>query len=407
MIIVKLPLAPRHQLEEEYKRRYETYSSLLDRLWRDIKDQLDDTEIRATIKFRVKHFRSWYTKVLARVDHESESIRITDVLGIRVVCPFLQDMTRVTTLLQRHYEVEEIDHKGSDFSYQYFGYQSIHLLIRLPSSEGLENEYPVCEIQVRTILQEAWAEVEHELVYKSDFTPLDEPLKRKLAALNANLTLSDIMFQEIRDYQAQLHQALHKRRQDFYSQVRKVTEVRPGTDEDRESSNRLKAGDTEAAGSPSPDTIDSLLLKGLTAHNENRLDEAIAIYSRILNLEPDDRIASIILVHRGMAYFSRGEYDHAAEDFSGALGLDPNNVKARYHRALVHRVKGRVETALSDIGYCLTKDPYNLEFLLSRAEIFFDAGRYSEARNDCRGIMQLEPDFAPVQRLWKKLEERQ
>jgi putative GTP pyrophosphokinase len=171
MIRVRLPLAPRHQLEEEYVRRTDGYSRLLDRLWRDIKEQLDDAGIRATIKFRVKQFRSWYTKVLARVDTGSESLRITDVLGIRIVCPFLQDMTRVTALLQRLYTVEEVDHKGSQYSYQYFGYQSIHLLIRLPYSEDLKDDYPVCEIQVRTILQEAWAEVEHELVYKSDFTP--------------------------------------------------------------------------------------------------------------------------------------------------------------------------------------------------------------------------------------------
>jgi putative GTP pyrophosphokinase len=65
---------------------------------------------------------------------------------------------------------------------------------------------PVCEVQVRTILQDAWAEVEHELVYKAEFTPFDEPMKRKLAALNANLTLSDMLFQEITGLSASVDQ---------------------------------------------------------------------------------------------------------------------------------------------------------------------------------------------------------
>jgi len=79
---------------------------------------------------------------------------------------------------------------------------------------------PPCEIQVRTILQDAWAEVEHELIYKSKFLPFDQPLKRKMAALNANLTLSDIIFQEIREYQRQLNQELEKRRRQFLDSLK-------------------------------------------------------------------------------------------------------------------------------------------------------------------------------------------
>ncbi len=64
----------------------------------------------------------------------------------------------------------------------------------------------VCEIQLRTILQDAWAEVEHELVYKSDISLPNQSIRRKLASLNATLTLSDLIFQEIRDYQKEIRQ---------------------------------------------------------------------------------------------------------------------------------------------------------------------------------------------------------
>ncbi len=120
--------------------------------------------------------------------------------------------------------VEEVDVKGADYPYHMFGYESVHFLVRIPDnclhgSLNGNNNSSVCEVQVRTILQEAWAEVEHEIIYKSDFSPLDEPLKRKLAALNANLTLSDITFQEIRDYQKDLHKALKLRRNNFYEKI--------------------------------------------------------------------------------------------------------------------------------------------------------------------------------------------
>ncbi len=103
-----------------------------------------------------------------------------------------------------------------------FGYESIHILIEVPAdilSRFQLAESLVCEIQVCTILQDAWAEVEHELVYKANFSPFDESLKRKLAALNATLTLSDTLFQEIRDYQRLLQSELKRRRETFIEQL--------------------------------------------------------------------------------------------------------------------------------------------------------------------------------------------
>ena len=82
----------------------------------------------------------------------------------------------------------------------------------------------VCEIQIRTILQDAWAEVEHELVYKSEFSPFDLPLRRKLASTNASLSLADIIFQEIRDYQTKLQREVDERRASFYEQADIITD---------------------------------------------------------------------------------------------------------------------------------------------------------------------------------------
>jgi putative GTP pyrophosphokinase len=111
----------------------------------------------------------------------------------------------IEKLVRSNFPVFEVERKGEEQSFREFGYRSVHLNLRLSSGN-------FCEIQIRTILQDAWAEVEHEIVYKGSFTPFDEPLKRKLAALNATLSLSDIIFQELRNYQRKLNREVRFRR---------------------------------------------------------------------------------------------------------------------------------------------------------------------------------------------------
>ena len=323
-------------------------------------------------------------------------IEINDILGIRMVCPFLEEVKTVSNLLEEIFQVEEVEIKGADYPYQYFGYESVHFLIRIPGdvfshnggSEG--SSYPdVCEVQVRTILQEAWAEVEHELVYKSVFTPLDDPLKRKLAALNANLTLSDIMFQEIRDYQKSLHAALRNRRKQFYHHLHKE---RPGDS-------------SVISGGSRNETVDSLLLKALLAHNEGRYLEAVNIYTEILRGDIRKDIRTVIFVHRGMAHLTAGGVKAAMDDFDSALGIDGNNTKALYYRAVISRMKGDFEAAFTDLARCLQIEPYNLEYLTARGETHSAAGNREEAMKDYRTVLSIEPEFKPAERLIRELEE--
>ena len=187
--------------------------------------------------------------------------------------------------------------------------------------------------------------------------PLDEPHKRKLAALNANLTLSDITFQEIRDYQKQLHKALKLRRKNFHEKIlveNKYSEKK--YDYDNKNNNTYE-------------TVDSLLLKGLTAHNRENYQEAVDIYSEILKRDIKKNIMTIIHVHRGMAYYSSGQTDKALHDFNKALELEPGNTTARYYRALHSRISRRYDDAISDLEKCIEKEPFNMEYLTAKDQI--------------------------------------
>ncbi len=74
---------------------------------------------------------------------------------------------------------------------------------------------------------------------------LDEPMRRKLAALNANLTLSDIIFQEILEFEKRLNAELGHRREAFY---RKIEEVADEPEAEAEKQDEAIEGTTQASG---------------------------------------------------------------------------------------------------------------------------------------------------------------
>ncbi len=304
-------------------------------------------------------------------------------------------------VLGREFQILDYEQKGSS-SFREFGYESTHLIIKVPpkiiKKHNLEEDL-ICEVQIRTILQDAWAEVEHELVYKAEFSPFDEPLKRKLAALNANLTLSDIIFQEIRNYQRQLHLELKKRRGTFFEEVRKLSSIQPngrvyraaeGESSSDDKNTEAKESHFKAAASESK-TIDDLLLEALYAHNSHKITQAIEIYTYILSLKPGEQLQPIIYIHRGMAYFSQSRYSLAMEDFSEALSLNPENDKALYYRGVMYSIIQDYPKALADLNRCINLNPSWADPLLSRAQVYFHLGDNPKALTDCEEALSLEP----------------
>ncbi len=424
MTTISLPLPARQKLESFYAERVDVYEKVLYEFQRRLKQTLHRITIPATIKYRVKSFDSLYEKVLRKLKTSGQrdgAVQLTDLLGIRVVCAFIEDLNQAEEQIRQTLDVLEVEKKGSNFTVKEFGYESTHYLVRVP--DDIVDSFHVdadvvCEIQLRTILQDAWAEVEHELVYKAEFTPFDEPLRRKLAALNANLSLSDIIFQEIRDYQRQLHQELQKRRDLFWTKLAEVTgdatpqrlgsargAEDPGTAVSDETDDPLEHPDADEEGGNfvrslvmGSETIDNMLLRALAAHNQNRLDLAIRIYTEILGFNPKEYIQAIIHVHRGMAYFTRSEYLMAIDDFSHAIELDARSPKAYYYRGVVHRVLSHYSQALEDLNACLELDPYQFDPLYTRAQVYFQIGDYGGALADIDRALSIQPEAAHCKR---------
>jgi putative GTP pyrophosphokinase len=261
------------------------------------------------------------------------------------------------------------------------------------------------EIQIRTILQDAWAEVEHEFVYKAEFIPFDNPLKRKLAAINASLSLADIVFQETRSYLRLLGGELDKRRDSFFKKIEESTDAMLFSEEESESFPLGSIPPMEESGeaaqfqsesiwtpveAPGTVSIDELLVEALTAHNKSQFPEAIAVYTKILNMDPIESVRALIYKHRGMAHFASSHYEEAIADFSESYRLDPRSYKAAYYEGIICSVLRRYTQAVDAFNRSLVINPYQPYCLFRRGQAYYHLEDYPQALGDCEAALVLE-----------------
>lgn len=387
------------KLEERYSAHLPVYRSILNAFQREIQDQIERSETRVTIKSRVKTFASYYQKMLKRLTIErqtGEKIPVHDVLAFRIVCPFLEDLSHTEKLLRSRYKTHEIERKGANHSFREFGYNATHLIVEIP--QNILDQYPqsevtTAEIQINTILQDAWAEVEHELIYKKKLSPLDKPFRRKLAALNANLTLSDIIFQEIRDYQEQLHFELEKRRSSFKGQIEKQQPVLALQHDKKETITESEKEDNL----DKCENMDELLLQALHAHNRKDFSTATRIYTHLLEHDIEPALRGMLFIHRGMARFAKMNYSEAANDFRLATECQPSSSRAFYHLGIAHRVLDNNAEALKALQKCVEINPFYSEGLFTLAKAYFKIDDMPAALEYIEKTLSIEPDLTTAQ----------
>ena len=404
----------------EIQRLYESYAPVFNEVLAYIEAKLKASIKIASIptfKTRIKSFTSYYKKILRQKPKEAAEskslVTLTDMIGIRVICAFLEDLDIVEQQLVTFFNVKEIERKGAQQSFREFGYESVHVLIAIPEDckpkKELDPPLPdevVCEIQIRTILQDAWAEVEHELIYKSEFNPFDKPLRRKLASINASLTLADTIFQEIRDYQNRLQSELGTRRNTFYNKADDFTNKEFGLPQENRD---LKA--SAAIYSPQNDlpyskkSIDELVLSALHEHNLANFDKAIEIYTQIINSKPTPPpvVLGVIYKHRGMAYFAQSMYDKALEDFRASVADDPKGFRALYYEGIVCSVQDKNQEAIECFNKSLEIDAFQSHVYYRRALAYFNLGEYKKSLADIASAENLGLNDEEVKALKAKV----
>ncbi len=134
----------------------------------------------SNIKSRLKSPISIREKLERRgldVTVENIEAHLNDVAGVRVVCPFPQDVQTLARALLGQDDVELIDRKDYIVNPKQNGYRSLHLIVAVPIYLAHEKRKMRVEIQLRTKAMDFWASLEHQLRYKKDVDFTDEMAK--------------------------------------------------------------------------------------------------------------------------------------------------------------------------------------------------------------------------------------
>jgi putative GTP pyrophosphokinase len=204
------------QAAVEYLKFQPFYVDLADVVARVIRESLESRQVKIhSVQSRAKDATSFSLKVATPSDDNPADPKypqplkqITDLAGVRVITHFLSSLAEVDKMLEAEFHIEEKSNKGMLLiESDRFGYQSIHYLVRIKDSRAGLAEYRrfaghIVEVQVRTILQHAWAEIEHDIQYKSSITIPTEI--RRFVALAGMLEMADREFQAIDDANARL-----------------------------------------------------------------------------------------------------------------------------------------------------------------------------------------------------------
>ena len=181
----------------EYSRKRGAYEGLAEEVEALLRKLTKAASIRChSIASRTKSVESLAEKVVRPGKAYTKLDDITDLAGIRVITFFADDVDRVSTLIDKEFRVDagrSIDKRVHEPTQ--FGYSSLHKVCGISDERARLAEFGscrglMCEIQVRSILQHAWAEIEHDLGYKSaDSVPT--PARRRFSRLAAILDMAD------------------------------------------------------------------------------------------------------------------------------------------------------------------------------------------------------------------------
>jgi ppGpp synthetase/RelA/SpoT-type nucleotidyltranferase len=177
-----------------------------------LKARLDADGIRVnTTAHRVKSVESFGDKAQKPSDDDPNLPKypsplqdITDLAGVRAITNYLSTEAEVDDVINAEFAVvEKTNRTQLLLEEERFGYHGIHYLVRLRENRQKLPEYKqfnglVAEIQVRTVLQHAWAEIEHDIQYKAR-TTLTKETRRRFMTLAGLLEIADREFQSIQD----------------------------------------------------------------------------------------------------------------------------------------------------------------------------------------------------------------
>jgi putative GTP pyrophosphokinase len=191
---------------EEYDRKRDFYIEFTEKAEKLIKVLLKEKDIKVhSVTSRAKDKDKLQEKLANNESKYTKLRDVTDLAGVRIICYYSDEVDAVATLLEYEFIINwnlSVD-KRTLLDPDRFGYNSLHYIAKFKPSRIKLTEYQrfadyEFEIQIRSILQHAWAEIEHDIGYKSRQSVPSE-IRRRFSRLAGLLEVADDEFIQIRE----------------------------------------------------------------------------------------------------------------------------------------------------------------------------------------------------------------
>lgn len=186
------------------------YTKLSEEISFILKEKLKEKNIKfSSVSYRTKTLESFLEKIINRKKYADPFSDVTDFDGVRLVYLYLDDLEKIKELISEEFKVDpkntsdkSKDVETGELPINKFGYNGINFIVNL-SDKYFGARYNdikdlSCEIQVRSISQDVWSVMDHDLIYKKE-AEIPIELRRKVNALSATLEVVDNFFNIIKN----------------------------------------------------------------------------------------------------------------------------------------------------------------------------------------------------------------
>ena len=124
--------------------------------------------------------------------------KVYDAAGIRIICPYIDDVYKVADMLKRYSDLRVVKEKDYIKNPKENGYRSYHIIFELSLDSAGTIKKVYVEVQIRTIAMDFWSSLEHEMKYKKNIKN-PEIIAEELRECANQIATTDINLQSIRN----------------------------------------------------------------------------------------------------------------------------------------------------------------------------------------------------------------
>jgi ppGpp synthetase/RelA/SpoT-type nucleotidyltranferase len=177
------------ELARRYSERLPVWEKFAERVKEKVEEALQKSRLEyIRVEYRIKSLESFLEKCMRR-NFNNPFTDIRDIIGFRIIFPFVDDLDNFHEMVNTHFDVVERTNKRDAQGYKVFAYEAIHYHLLLDGT--------MFELQLRTLIQNTWAVLDQRLFYKTRDT-VPHHIRRKMNRLVALFEIAEDEFKLLR-----------------------------------------------------------------------------------------------------------------------------------------------------------------------------------------------------------------